>query len=63
MKNAMIGKKTLSADEAAARNETRASCPECGEVVRLHRKAKNGQAAHFEHLSRDGPNCSLHYHR
>jgi competence CoiA-like predicted nuclease len=54
-------KKELTADEAALRNETRAFCPECKTKVRLHRKGKNGLVAHFEHLSRKGPPCSLFY--
>jgi hypothetical protein len=63
MKTAVVKKKVVTADDAAAMNETRASCQECGQGVRLHRKGKDGQAAHFEHLSRDGPKCSLFYQR
>ena len=54
--------KAITANEATARNERQAFCPECKEAVRLHRKARNGQAAHFEHLSRGGK-CSLYYNR
>lgn len=46
-------KKILSPDEAAALNEKRGSCPNCHQDVRLHRKGRNGQAAHFEHLHHD----------
>ncbi len=32
-------------------------CRECGELVRPHKTGTTGQAAHFEHRSRN-PNCS-----
>jgi hypothetical protein len=33
-------------------------CSECGGLVRPHKKGTTGQAAHFEHLSRNAQ-CSL----
>jgi hypothetical protein len=48
----------LTPDEAALRNKTRGDCTNCGKAVRLHRKGKNGQAAHFEHLRHD-KKCGL----
>jgi hypothetical protein len=64
MKTALVNGQKLTADQAAAKNETRASCPECNQIVRLHRKGKSGRpAAHFEHVSRSGPKCHLHYKR
>lgn len=69
MKSALLvkGNKSsgMSADEAQVRNERRLWCPDCGEIVRLHKKGKAGRpAAHFEHLDhakamRDG--CKLAY--
>ncbi len=44
----------ITADDAVARHETRAFCPECKQGVRLHHKGKDGKpAAHFEHLAHD----------
>lgn len=66
MKTALLkvsDKNEIAADDATRKNETRGYCPECKTDVRLHRKGKNGMAAHFEHLSRDGPSCSHHYDR
>jgi hypothetical protein len=57
MKTALVkttDKKPINANEAAARNEPRAFCPECKQSVRLHRRGKTGTpAAHFEHLAHD----------
>jgi hypothetical protein len=43
----------LTAEQAEERAERRGTCRECREPVRLHRKVKNGPAAHFEHLKHD----------
>jgi competence CoiA-like predicted nuclease len=53
MKTALDGNgKKMTANEAVARNETRACCPGCEKPVRLHQGKKI--ANHFEHLSRTG---------
>jgi len=42
----------ITADEAQMTNEREGRCPEpdCHGGARLHRRGKNGAAAHFEHL-------------
>lgn len=48
----------LTPEQAQEKAERRGICRECREPVRLHRRGKNGQAAHFEHLRHDRK-CSL----
>ncbi|MGO9209131.1 MAG: hypothetical protein ACLPXM_12780 [Terriglobales bacterium] len=63
MKTALLkpdGKKEITADEAAVKNETRAICPDCRQDVRLHRSKKI--ANHFEHLPSTKP-CHLRYNQ
>jgi hypothetical protein len=50
--------KDLSIAEALAGIGGNYRCLECDESVETHRKGKNGQAAHFEHLKRNSK-CSL----
>jgi len=56
------GTKTrITVDEAIEKNDRRGTCVSCGEPVRTHQKAKNGAAAHAEHIKRN-PNCQLSDH-
>jgi competence CoiA-like predicted nuclease len=58
MKTALLkpsDKKTITADEADAKGELRAFCPECKHPVKLHRCKKI--AKHFEHIERIGLDC------
>src|SRR6478672_8821927 len=57
MKSAVSNGREITAKQAPETNETQLACPQCGTSVRIHRKGRNGQAAHFEHLSRSGKKC------
>ena len=41
-----------------ARNAAMFRCRDCGEQVRPHREGTTGQAAHFEHQTKN-PKCAL----
>jgi len=60
MQKALDGNnKPMTAKEAVSRNETRATCPECKEPVRLHQEGRHRRGrAHFEHLP-GKKKCSL----
>lgn len=47
----------ITTEQAIATNEQDGRCVECKTPVRVHRAAKNGTAAHFEHRDKD-VNCS-----
>lgn len=69
MKDALLSKGDLrskiSAVDAARKNETRAFCEGCGEIVNLHRKkSPSGSPTHWEHQagSRTTTNvCPFHF--
>ena len=63
MQSALDSKgKKMTAQEAVLRNETRGTCLECSEAVRLHRTGRKGAPrAHFEHLP-GKKNCSLRHY-
>jgi hypothetical protein len=50
--------KVIPINEALERNERNGRCVECKMPLRAHRQARNGMAAHFEHLAKS-PHCFL----
>ena len=50
----------ISIEHALETKEQYAHCPECDELLRPHRRGRNGMGAHFEH-QHENSNCSLCY--
>lgn len=56
------GWKQMSVAGSLAAGERYGRCIECGKRARCHAKAKDGAAAHVEHIRRN-PKCSRSDHR